>query len=51
MYIYDTHIRYISTRIYLLLLQFIEAANLEQTTLLENPVLYHEAWQQLCKSK
>jgi len=32
-------------------LQFIEAANLEQTTLSENPVLYHEAWQQLCKSK
>lgn len=34
-----------------LLLQFIEAANLEQSTLSEDPVLYHEAWQQLCKSK
>ncbi|KYN20929.1 CTP synthase [Trachymyrmex cornetzi] len=35
---------------YKLNLTFIEAANLEQTTLSENPVLYHEAWQQLCKS-
>lgn len=34
-----------------LLLQFIEATNLEPITLSENPVLYHEAWQQLCKSK
>ncbi|XP_071653521.1 CTP synthase 1-A-like isoform X1 [Temnothorax longispinosus] len=35
---------------YKLNLTFIEAANLEQTTKSENPVLYHEAWQQLCKS-
>ncbi|XP_070170780.1 CTP synthase 1-like [Polyergus mexicanus] len=35
---------------YKLKLTFIEAANLEQITLMENPVLYHEAWQQLCKS-
>lgn len=35
---------------YKLNLTFIEAANLEQTTLSEDPVLYHEAWQQLCKS-
>lgn len=41
----------LSTLIYIGELQFIEAANLEQTTLLDNPVLYHEAWQQLCKSK
>ncbi|XP_015588339.1 CTP synthase [Cephus cinctus] len=31
-------------------LTYIEAANLEQAMKQENPVLYHEAWQQLCKS-
>ncbi|XP_008560929.3 CTP synthase [Microplitis demolitor] len=35
---------------YKLNLRYIEAANLETATLQENPVLYHEAWQQLCKS-
>ena len=29
----------------------IEADNLEQNTKTIDPVLYHEAWQQLCKSK
>ncbi|XP_034948323.1 CTP synthase [Chelonus insularis] len=31
-------------------LTYIEAANLEQQTLLDHPILYHEAWQKLCKS-
>ncbi|XP_043289276.1 CTP synthase [Venturia canescens] len=31
-------------------LTYIEAANLEQETKQSDPVLYHEAWQQLCKS-
>ncbi|KAG7191154.1 hypothetical protein KM043_007178 [Ampulex compressa] len=35
---------------YKLNLTFIEAANLEQVTKVDNPVLYHEAWQHLCKS-
>ncbi|KAK0161421.1 hypothetical protein PV327_009892 [Microctonus hyperodae] len=35
---------------YRLNLIYIEAANLEQQTMKDNPVLYHEAWQQLCKS-
>nr|CAD7394539.1 unnamed protein product [Timema cristinae] len=35
---------------YKLKLTFIEAANLEPETKMNNPVLYHEAWQQLCKS-
>lgn len=35
---------------YKLNLTYIEAANLEPQTLADNPVLYHEAWQQLCKS-
>ena len=35
---------------YKLNLTYIEAANLEQRTETENPVLYHEAWQKLCRS-
>ncbi|KAG8033842.1 hypothetical protein G9C98_008323 [Cotesia typhae] len=35
---------------YKLNLTYIEAANLENATLADNPVLYHEAWQKLCKS-
>lgn len=35
---------------YRLNLIYIEAANLEKQTMQDNPVLYHEAWQQLCKS-
>lgn len=35
---------------YNLKLKYIEACNLERTTKAENPVLYHEAWQQLCSS-
>ncbi|GLH10259.1 CTP synthase [Gryllus bimaculatus] len=35
---------------YKLNLKYIEAANLEKETKLSDPVLYHEAWQQLCKS-
>ncbi|XP_012140951.1 CTP synthase isoform X4 [Megachile rotundata] len=35
---------------YKLKLTYIEADNLEQTMKTTNPVLYHEAWQQLCKS-
>ncbi|XP_063218127.1 CTP synthase isoform X2 [Bacillus rossius redtenbacheri] len=35
---------------YKLHLQYIEAADLETTTKTDNPVQYHEAWQQLCKS-
>ncbi|KAF7987694.1 hypothetical protein HCN44_003557 [Aphidius gifuensis] len=35
---------------YKLKLKYLEAENLEQKTLQSNPVLYHEAWQQLCKS-
>jgi len=33
-----------------LILSYIEAASLEETTKLENPVKYHEAWQTLCRS-
>lgn len=36
---------------YKLNLKFIEACNLERATKLENPVLYHEAWQNLCLSE
>lgn len=32
-------------------LKFIEACNLERNMKHENPVLYHEAWQTLCKSE
>jgi CTP synthase len=32
-------------------LQYIEAANLEEETRRINPVAYHEAWQELCKSE
>lgn len=32
-------------------LQLIEAANLEKGTKLEDPVMYHKAWQTLCKSE
>lgn len=46
-----TRVRIILPAYVITLLQFIEAANLEHTTLMENPVSYHEAWQQLCKSK
>lgn len=35
---------------YKLKLTYIEADNLEQSTKTIDPVLYHEAWQQLCKS-
>lgn len=35
---------------YKLNLKFIEACNLERAMKQENPVLYHEAWQMLCKS-
>ncbi|XP_075231690.1 CTP synthase isoform X2 [Lycorma delicatula] len=35
---------------YNLKLTYIEAANLEKATKLSNPVLYHEAWQMLCRS-
>ncbi|XP_065345611.1 CTP synthase 1 [Cloeon dipterum] len=35
---------------YRLKLKYIEAANLEEETKFKDPVLYHEAWQQLCKS-
>ncbi|KAG5681975.1 hypothetical protein PVAND_011374 [Polypedilum vanderplanki] len=35
---------------YKLNLIFIEACNLERAMKSENPVLYHEAWQSLCKS-
>ncbi|XP_076297812.1 CTP synthase-like isoform X1 [Lasioglossum baleicum] len=35
---------------YKLNLTYIEADNLEQSKKLSDPVLYHEAWQQLCKS-
>lgn len=35
---------------YKLNLTFIEADNLEQSKKTADPVLYHEAWQQLCKS-
>ncbi|KOX75796.1 CTP synthase [Melipona quadrifasciata] len=35
---------------YKLKLTYIEADNLEQNTKTIDPVLYHEAWQQLCKS-
>lgn len=31
-------------------LKYIEAADLERETKLNNPVVYHEAWQQLCRS-
>lgn len=31
--------------------KYIEAANLEPATKTEDPVAYHEAWQQLCKSE
>ncbi|KAK9883239.1 hypothetical protein WA026_001428 [Henosepilachna vigintioctopunctata] len=31
--------------------QFIEASNLEKDKLLTDPVSYHEAWRQLCKSE
>ncbi|KAF4519181.1 hypothetical protein B566_EDAN008244 [Ephemera danica] len=31
-------------------LKYIEACNLEETTKMKDPVLYHEAWQQLCRS-
>jgi len=33
-----------------LILSYIEAASLEETTKAENPVKYHEAWQTLCRS-
>jgi len=33
-----------------LILSYIEAASLEETTKSENPVKYHEAWQILCRS-
>lgn len=36
---------------YKLNLKFIEACNLERAMKLENPVLYHEAWQTLCLSE
>jgi len=32
-------------------LQYIEAADLEDVTKSTDPVLYHEAWRQLCESK
>ncbi|KOC65329.1 CTP synthase [Habropoda laboriosa] len=35
---------------YKLNLKYIEADNLQQSTKATDPVLYHEAWQQLCKS-
>ncbi|CAK9800822.1 CTP synthase [Anthophora quadrimaculata] len=35
---------------YKLNLRYIEADNLQQSTKATDPVLYHEAWQQLCKS-
>lgn len=35
---------------YKLNLKFIEACNLEREKKLDNPVLYHEAWQSLCSS-
>ncbi|CAK9823552.1 CTP synthase [Anthophora retusa] len=35
---------------YKLNLRYIEADNLQQSTKAADPVLYHEAWQQLCKS-
>lgn len=35
---------------YNLNLKYIEACNLERQTKADNPVLYHEAWQQLCSS-
>lgn len=44
-------LQHASTEIgYKLNLKYIEAENLEQKTLQDNPVSYHEAWQQLCKS-
>jgi CTP synthase len=36
---------------YKLNLRYIEACNLERAMKLENPVLYHEAWQSLCVSE
>lgn len=30
--------------------QFVEASNLEKPTLEENGVLYHQAWEKLCRS-
>lgn len=36
---------------YKLTIKYIEAANLEKTMKAEDPVVYHEAWQQLCKSE
>ncbi|XP_033221886.1 CTP synthase-like isoform X4 [Belonocnema kinseyi] len=35
---------------YKLKLKYIEACNLEKTKLQSDPVIYYEAWQQLCKS-
>lgn len=32
-------------------IKYIEAANLEKEMKTEDPVLYHEAWQNLCKSE
>lgn len=32
-------------------IKYIEAASLEKNTKVEEPVAYHEAWQQLCKSE
>lgn len=36
---------------YKLNLKFIEACHLEKQTKLDSPVLYHEAWQNLCVSE
>lgn len=36
---------------YKLDLKYIEACNLERAMKLENPVMYHEAWQSLCMSE
>ncbi|PSN52356.1 CTP synthase, partial [Blattella germanica] len=44
-FVFVNHLSFI-----LYVFQYIEAANLENSTKWENPVLYHEAWQQLCKS-
>lgn len=32
-------------------IMYIEASNLEKEMLLEDPVSYHEAWKELCKSE
>lgn len=36
---------------YRLKVNYISASDLETEMKLQNPVLYHEAWQKLCKSK